>query len=450
MIYLRGLLSLAAALFAAAAASEQHVQDAFRTIQKSVYNVYAPINQCRTNNCCKLSDGSCDVSAFPKDKTTLVFPGGDTRCIFSYSTEFSFQVIPGNNDKVLLYFQGGGACWDEFSTSHNFCSTDAIASDLVGVFDHTNAENPFKDYTVVQILYCSGDLHAGNVQRSYTDEEGVPVQQMGQNNVNSALNWIASQQASGQLASTLTDLVIMGCSAGSIGAQIWAETALKQLAWNHAAVVPDSYVGVFPPGTQGPLIYDFGACNIADPTLQDSCNAQELTLQDITDTAIGNIEAMEKAVTYGFIQSKADAVQISFYIAVGALTPGADATITPEEFYTETNQIFERYNSHSSFVNYLVNGNKHCFTNAAVVYDADTTGKEGTPSSGEPTMVGWLGTMPVPCGGNVATECYGDELEQAAWDGTEYCDQALANKAYTNTCAATAPKTLLRSVAQRV
>lgn len=97
-------------------------------------------------------------------------------------------------------------------------------------------------------------------------------------------------------------------------------------------------------------------------------------MQDITDTSLTNIAAMNRGVSYGFIQSKADAVQISFYIAVGALTPDAQAAITPEEFYAETNRIFEQYNAHGNFVNYMVSGNKHCFTNSAVVYDADTTG----------------------------------------------------------------------------
>lgn len=124
----------------------------------------------------------------------------------------------------------------------------------------------------------------------------------------------------------------------------------------------------------GPLIYGFGACDLVDPTLQDKCNAQTLTLQDITDLSIGNIAALNRGVSFGFIQSKADAVQISFYIAVGALTPDSTATITPDEFYAETNKIFEQYNAHENFINYMVNGNKHCFTNSAVVYDADTTG----------------------------------------------------------------------------
>lgn len=44
---------------------------------------------------------------------------------------------------------------------------------------------------------------------------------------------------------------------GSIGAQLWGNQAVTRLNWNQAAVMPDSYAGVFPPDSQGPLIYNF-------------------------------------------------------------------------------------------------------------------------------------------------------------------------------------------------
>lgn len=43
---------------------------------------------------CHLASGeTCDVRNFPKDETTMVFPGGETRCIFSNTPNFAFQVI---------------------------------------------------------------------------------------------------------------------------------------------------------------------------------------------------------------------------------------------------------------------------------------------------------------------------------------------------------------------
>jgi len=38
-------------------------------------------------------------------------------------------------------------------------------------------------------LYCSGDLHAGNVTRPYTDSAGEPVVQVGYENTKAAVAW---------------------------------------------------------------------------------------------------------------------------------------------------------------------------------------------------------------------------------------------------------------------
>lgn len=42
---------------------------------------------------CHIGSGEpCNLTAFEKDETTMVFPGGETRCIFSNTPEFAFQV----------------------------------------------------------------------------------------------------------------------------------------------------------------------------------------------------------------------------------------------------------------------------------------------------------------------------------------------------------------------
>jgi hypothetical protein len=98
-------------------------------------------------------------------------------------------VVPGDTDKLLLFFQGGGACWDQVSTSGAFCSTDASPNALTGVFDRSNPSNPYASFTIVHVLYCSGDLHAGNVTRAYDDPAGLPVVQAGYENTKAAVAW---------------------------------------------------------------------------------------------------------------------------------------------------------------------------------------------------------------------------------------------------------------------
>lgn len=158
--------------------------------------------------CCNVTaTESCSLNNMPQDQSTLVLPGGNTRCIYSTSTPFgilyfflfylfnsslwlililfilliftAFQVVPGSSDNVLLYFQGGGACWDEASTKAGFCTSDSSPQSLVGIFDRNEPLNKYKDYTIVHVSYCSGDLFGGDVVRDYTDSAGVPVVQKG-------------------------------------------------------------------------------------------------------------------------------------------------------------------------------------------------------------------------------------------------------------------------------
>ena len=98
------------------------------------------------NQCIVTEDESCAIEGMDDDVTTVVYPGGDTRCIFdsSMSGDFGFQVIPGNTSKgLLLYWQGGGACWDHASTVAGLCTTSAKPSGSPGLFDRTNELNPY-------------------------------------------------------------------------------------------------------------------------------------------------------------------------------------------------------------------------------------------------------------------------------------------------------------------
>lgn len=388
---------------------------------------------CQANTCCNItSTESCAISSFEKGETTMVLPGGKTRCIYSYSTPFAFQVIPGDSDKVLFYLQGGGACWDEVSTKIGFCSSDSAPQSQVGIFDRTNANNHFKSHTVVHVSYCSGDVFGGDVVRPYNDKDGVPVEQRGLANVQSALDWVVSQQQKSLLSPVLSELVVMGCSAGSVGAQLWSNQVVSSLKWSTAAVVPDSYAGVFPDGSMGPLIYSYGFCNsgFLSDDLQKKCDAQTLTLQDI------DLEffARTPSVPVNFIQSKVDIVQQSFYIAIGVTTNNTQKTINPTEFYTDVNGIFGgMYNPNlKNFVTYLVDGDHHCFTNQDLYYTADAKGpNDNGETNSEVKMYEWVNPLPLANGGQISSVCEGSLQGAVGRDDNTYCSSTVIPKTFT-------------------
>jgi hypothetical protein len=94
-------------------------------------------------------------------------PGGATIC--ARDTEFQYFVRPGTVNRVLVEFRGGGACWNELTCSvagSLFQETAEVPtfvqneSQALGISDHANASNPFKDWHHVYIPYCTDRYRA--------------------------------------------------------------------------------------------------------------------------------------------------------------------------------------------------------------------------------------------------------------------------------------------------
>lgn len=94
--------------------------------------------------------------------------------------QFSFYFKPGKEEKLIVYFDGGGACWDS-----NTCVTGqqtplpAYVPELSktmpseGLFDQNNKKNPYRNWSVAVIPYCTGDIHFGSKDQDYTDFTGA-------------------------------------------------------------------------------------------------------------------------------------------------------------------------------------------------------------------------------------------------------------------------------------
>eukprot|EP01032_Pedospumella_encystans_P012632 gene12632-14601_t len=389
---------------------------------------------------CHMANGeACDIRNFPKDETTMVFPGGETRCIFSNTPNFAFQVVPGDSDKLLFYFQGGGACWDETSTKFHLCRSRATPLPELGVFNRRNRKNKFRDHTIVHVLYCSGDVHGGNVVRTYNDRWGVPVEQKGLANAQSVLDWTKQMQATGALASTFSELVVMGCSAGSIGAQLWGKQVVSALKWQRAAVVPDSYAGIFPEGSSGPLMYNFGFCSsgFLSEALLAKCLAKELTIEEM------DLEFMAATPTvpYTFIQSKVDVVQRSFFRAIAFTGNYSDNAMSPAIFYDDVSTLFGSYNTHlDNFLVYLVDGHNHCYTPRETFYLTDATSPWDNGKGSEGIMLhDWTAQLPLRNGASISTVCAGEvkptqglqtPLQMPSNDSNAYCSSSIVPKTF--------------------
>ncbi|CAE7805883.1 unnamed protein product [Symbiodinium sp. CCMP2456] len=362
---------------------------------------------------CRLEEGSCPLHDMELDSSTLVLPGGQSRCIFSnVASEYAFQVIPGDTNKLLIFFQGGGACFNDASTQGAApCLSHVVVQPLVGIFDRTNAANPYRKYTVVHINYCSGDLHIGNVVRWYLDGAGQRVEQRGFLNVLSAVKW-TRRNIPGRLAS----LIIAGSSTGALGAQLWAATLLRSFSHQSAAVISDSALGIFPEHSQGPLLAGFGLCKsgLLDDSagLQRLCTSQQLTMQDI----FHQLAADYPHVALSVITSQQDAMQIKIYNAVCMANMMTERD-SAAEWESKLMATLESYNKHPSFVLYLMSGKSDYFLPVKELFTTDLRGKHGLPSYGL-KLVQWLESFPVFAGQSISSEC-------------SACAPALGSKTFT-------------------
>jgi hypothetical protein len=170
-------------------------------------------------------------------------PGGDTTC--ARGGKYSFFVRKANSDKLLIYFEGGGTCYDantcrdggnyfDASIDPAF-DADNPALKWAGVFALGDARNPFKDYNIVFINYCTGDAYMGAKVVEYQGSDGTyAVQHMGFENTRTVLDWTYENFPKP------ASLFMIGCSAGVVGSYIHAPFILEHYKDIPVALVGDS------------------------------------------------------------------------------------------------------------------------------------------------------------------------------------------------------------------
>jgi hypothetical protein len=120
------------------------------------------------------------------------------------------------SSNVVIYMEGGGACFDFvscFGVAHadgfDAASLEAIAghSGDRGIFDRANPDNPVRDWSFVFVPYCTGDVHAGNNPEGFGGRT-----QVGYVNVGEYLERLVPT------FETADQVLLTGSSAGGFGA----------------------------------------------------------------------------------------------------------------------------------------------------------------------------------------------------------------------------------------
>jgi hypothetical protein len=147
----------------------------------------------------------------------------------AHDSTFAFRVRPGLPDKVMIYLNGGGACWRAQECDPRGHPTYTMTSDSAndasvrtGIFDVANEANPVREFTMVFIPYCTGDVHLGSREVEYEskDAKGAPrsffVRHGGAANVESVLDWVYKNIRNPRV------VFVTGSSAGAIPSPVIA------------------------------------------------------------------------------------------------------------------------------------------------------------------------------------------------------------------------------------
>jgi len=160
-------------------------------------------------------------------------PGGDCGC--ALGSAYSFFVRTADPAKVVLYLDGGGACWSARTcapSSGNRYKTDVQGPDTEGIFDFGNPRNPLAGYSVVYVPYCTADVHLGHAITTYAP--GLTIHHEGYANGSAALKQLVESFPQA------TQVVVVGASAGSVAAPFYAGLVADRLPAAHVTSIADS------------------------------------------------------------------------------------------------------------------------------------------------------------------------------------------------------------------
>ena len=153
-------------------------------------------------------------------------------------TDYSVFTRKGNPKKLLIFLQGGGACWQGFYA----CNILAVDPDprlgqepsengpFPGVFDQTSTENPFADYSVVYMPYCDGSTFGGDNDVNDEEWQAFVEGQLGllpgygppTRHHRGLRNLSAGMDVAKEMFPRAKQITVMGHSAGGVGAAAFA------------------------------------------------------------------------------------------------------------------------------------------------------------------------------------------------------------------------------------
>lgn len=134
----------------------------------------------------------------------------------------------GSENKVLIYFAGGGVSVNEETARDDTYNTKEVAIDMLanvtmnmGGLASEVEGSPFKNWSIILFPYATGDFHAGTGEFHYTDKDGKEKILYHNGYVNYSETMSMVMEMAG--LDNIDTVVVTGYSAGGFGAALLSD-----------------------------------------------------------------------------------------------------------------------------------------------------------------------------------------------------------------------------------
>jgi len=192
-------------------------------------------------------------------------------------TEYTVDTREGSSDELIIFLQGGGACWADF------CSAFEVTNSLPasGILDPGLEGNPVADWDVLYLPYCDGSLFAGDVDRVLPSSvlgDGEPGESEGYQR--GLQNLTAALDVGLETFPSPSRILLTGVSGGAFGTIIALPLVRYYYPDTEIIVFNDSGIGIAKEGDPG----------FVEETLLEGWNADSLIPESCEDcTSNGHV-----------------------------------------------------------------------------------------------------------------------------------------------------------------
>ncbi|PRQ01122.1 pectin acetylesterase-family hydrolase [Enhygromyxa salina] len=170
----------------------------------------------------------------------LFDPADGPMCLRGGSYWVSARSGTQDSADLVIYQQGGGACWSDLCTAFESVGQPGIPE--AGMLNRAIPENVFADWNAVYLPYCDGSLFTGDVEIDDDDDGEIDRFHHG------LINLSAGLDVAHDAFPDAKRIVLAGSSAGSYGVHL--SNMLVRTLWPDAEliIVADCGVGIGKPG----------------------------------------------------------------------------------------------------------------------------------------------------------------------------------------------------------